>query len=300
MSKIIITEGDIRNMVLKTVTRLLNEEVGTSSAYLYWYPFSEFDEYCEENGLTEEYGRQLVAQGIVPAELVEKECFTIIASCDTRRGFDNDTGPWSDNGEVSYGGDYDEARQLIGQVKDENVKQILTNSLDMLTEPDTFEYTDFERLEKDDLFEGINEHDPDDPDYGQVGDWHVEQGQKRLANGGRFDSLEEFVSVAKNCELPLKAFEAYLTHSDIGLLDRGISLTFYPSSISFEAPDKSVGVTFGGWIVEDIDWEYGENEKCQYEGKIVRLEQGMIDWLDKEVAKWLEANYRTIEDKLYQ
>lgn len=67
------------------------------------------------------------------------------------------------------------------------------------------------------------------------------------------------------------SYDAYLTHSDIPLLDRGISLTF------FRTPNG-------------VDWKYGADERCKYNGEIVPLEKGMIPWLDKEVLRYIQEH----------
>jgi hypothetical protein len=300
--KIRITESDIVSMVVESVRRVLNERTqgGYETGSVEWIPFED-----NEDRMCDLYDKKIIPEGLYYASFDIEATRSCTNYSDSRR----EIAPYSDYGDVSYSGDYDEAIKLINQVTDPNVKNELMNSLNAALE--SIEFDDFEEYEPDPddyydsrrddgrLEEGIMEHDKDDIDYGQVGDWHVAQAQKSLSRGREFSSLNDFVETAKRCELPLRSYECYLTHSDIGLLDKMVHVYFYPSYISYDAPDPSVGVTFGGWEIESIDWAYAEDEQCSVNGKLEPLEQGKIEWLDNAIEKLIDDKFDNIVDKLY-
>lgn len=123
-----INESDIKAMIFEGACKILNEEYGTAYGHDEWMPFSEFDEVCKENNLTEDVAEELIQQGVVPEDL--NRDFLIQASCSRRNMFDYSTGPSSDDGEMSFYGEYDEAVALIEQVKDPKIQEVLRQSLD--------------------------------------------------------------------------------------------------------------------------------------------------------------------------
>ena len=86
-------------------------------------------------------------------------------------------------------------------------------------------------------------------------------------------------SMYESMDMGSKTYDAYLMHSDIPLLDRGISVSFFRSP-------------------EGIDWKYGADETCRHEGKIVPLEKGMVSWLDKGVLNYIQEHEQEIISKL--
>ena len=86
-------------------------------------------------------------------------------------------------------------------------------------------------------------------------------------------------SMYESMDMGGKTYDAYLMHSDIPLLDRGISVSFFRSP-------------------EGIDWKYGADETCRHEGKIVPLEKGMVSWLDKGVLNYIQEHEQEIISKL--
>lgn len=311
MAKIIIKESDIVKMVTEKLAMIFeamipeNSEYGTRYGSTDWSPFSENDRVCMENGLTEDVAEELIANGVIPEGLIRD--FLIQSSQDSLRGVDDASGPYENPSGQQFYGEYDEAKELIAQVQDPKLRDILEQSLQEACE--AIEYGEFEGNMPDpdekyetqlDLGEGIDEHDPDDVDYGQVGDWYQNQAMKSVQSGRVFKSKEDFEYVSRNLELPLQSVQVYLTHGDIGLLDKQVMVEYWPASISFEGPDRSVGITVGGWIVDDIDWEYGPEETCSYQGKIQPMKRGMIKWLDDAIEKHNEERFDDIVSLFYE
>ena len=147
------------------------------------------------------------------------------------------------------------------------------------------------------LEESINEHDPDDPDYGQVGDWYEMQAQQVSRSRTRsFKSAEEFEALSRRMGLEMQAVSAYVRPDRC---DKFMNIIFFPASISFDAPDPSVGWAGNGWQVDDIAFEYGKGEKCVINGETQDLVPGKIKWLDDSVNRYINEHEEQIIDNIY-
>ena len=293
MAKILISESDIKDMVLEGVHRVLEAiKHGTASGTGVWEPSEVFT----DSGLNDDEIDAMVRK----YPQIEWNGYNITAKVSSTE-YSGEDGPGnvaSHGNDKEFGGDYDKAVADISQLTNPVLKNKLTQSLKDFCE--SLEMDNFEQSYPEDymdLEEGaLNEHDPDDPDYGQVGDWYMDQAYKSLAKSGRrFNSIQDFISVNHNMDLELQLYEVYLTHSDIGLLDKGVSVIFYPGNITYENDDRG----FAGFVVEDVNYVYGDEETCSVQGKITKLEPGLIGWLDEGVDAYIEAHYDEIIEHFY-
>ena len=309
MAKIQITENDIQNMVKRGVMKLLEMRTehpdraysGAINAVDYLAMEKELGEQAEISALLQ----SAELPGLIPFDMYFP-------------GGVSGAGPDDNWGDIQHGNkeELESILQNAMLAKQNNpAREDLFDAYTMLvyaileaTDIDEFEY-EFGSYVEDEknvenphspLQEGLMEHDPDDRDFGQVGDWQQDQAIKAVSRGRTFKSKEDFEGVAYRLDLPLKSTQVYLTHNDIGLLDKQVMVEYWPESIYYESPDREVGISFGGWVVEDIDWEYGPEETCSFEGKIQPMKRGMIGWLDDAIEKYNEDKLDAIIDLLYQ
>lgn len=293
MAKITITESDIKHMVLDGVKKLFEAiKYGTASGTGVWEPSEVFT----DSGLDDDEIDAMVRR----YPQIEWNGYTITAKVSSTE-YSGEDGPGnvaSHGDDKEFGGDYDKAVADISQLTNPVLKNKLTQSLNNFCE--SLEMEDFEESYPEDYMDleenTLNEHDPDDRDYGQVEDWRMEQAYKSLIkNGRRFDSIQDFITVNHNMDLDLHLYETYLMHSDIPLLNNGVTVIFYPGSITYESDDRG----FGGFVVEDVGYVYGDEETCSVEGKITKLEPGLIGWLDKGVDAYIDSHYDEIINHFY-
>ncbi len=138
--KIRITESDIVSMVVESVGRVLNERTqgGYETGSVEWIPFED-----NEDRMCDLYDKKIIPEGLYYASFDIEATRSCTNYSDSRR----EIAPYSDYGDVSYSGDYDEAIKLINQVTDPNVKNELMNSLNAALE--SIDFDDFEEYEPD-------------------------------------------------------------------------------------------------------------------------------------------------------
>lgn len=118
--------------------------------------------------------------------------------------------------------------------------------------------------------------------------------------GKRFNSPEEFLKVVRNFDIPINTFETTLTHSDIPLLDKGVSVIFYPESLGSDKDDPKVGHKGNGWEVNgSIYFEYSEGQYANVNQENVPLKYGMIPWLDNAINEFIDEHFYEIEEKFF-
>ena len=319
MAKIQITESEIQGMVKRGVMKLL--EMRTEHAdRSYSGSINAVDYLAMEKDLGE--------QSEISALLQSAELPNLIPFDMYFPGGVSGAGPDDNWGDIQHGNkeELESILQKAMLAKQNNpAREDLFDAYTMLvyaileaTDIDEFEYEygsyveneqsadnpyepdpDMQPGGHDYLEEGLMEHDPDDRDFGQVEDWKQEQAIKAVSRGRNFRSKEDFEGLVSRLDLPLQSAQVYLTHGDIGLLDKQVMVEYWPESIYYESPDPEVGISFGGWVVEDIDWEYGPEETCSFEGKIQPMKRGMIGWLDDAIEKYNEEKFDAIVELLY-
>ena len=260
---IALDESDIKAMIFEGAMCILKEEHGTAYGAGDWMPFTEFDDVCREEGLTEDVAEKLIADGIIPDAL--NRDFMLQASCPRKNMFDPSCGPTSSDGEKSCYGEYDEAKALIDQVKDERIKGILLQSLQAAC--DAIECDDFQ---------------PDEPDP----DERYESRRDMDEIGGSYQKLPfeepQPTEPAKQWSglYEGRAYDTWIGHSDIP----GSDGRFY--NIEFSTPDG--GKTINYRILGDT-----KNGPCE------PYVPGDEWQLHKEIMQYIQDHMGTIKANLF-
>ena len=285
MTKIRLTESDIVKMVYRAV-KALNESkrYGTAYASGSWDPY----EALEKAGYNEDQ--------IDGMNLPLSYCYDIKVSqsCTVYDGEDGPGNVADYEGERSFGGEYDKAMEDIEKIPDENLKKVLKD--DLMSCCENLDLEEFEEEASPDewLWETRQLHEYRDPEL---------EFRKNVENGMDFQTKEEYERVAHLMGWDeAKPYEVYITHSDSdrGLIDRPVHVFFFPAHIYYEKDDPSVGYQGRGWVIDEIDWEYGEDEVTSVNGKTVPLKFGIVGWLDEEVNKYCAKHEEEIKKHLYQ
>jgi len=154
---------------------------------------------------------------------------------------------------------------------------------------DDEEEEDFDEInDEGDIDEQLAEHDPDDRDFGHVGDSIYDKAMQKMKQNGRvFTSLEDFKMTNRRLGLEMRTCDVWINPGV-----KSIKVIFYPASISSDSYGD-------GWVIDDIDFEYGEEEVCSIQGEIQPLVYGKIKWLDDFVNKYANEHEEEIINNIY-
>lgn len=285
MKRIKITENDLKKMIMEGVIALMEMETFHPEKKLkFSIDASEFLSQVYQFGEPEEIEEILSQAGlpsVIPFELY-------FPGGKTGAGPDDYWGKIEVLNKTQLNSILQKAEALITSRSETSE---LFHKYQLLIDEAT-EISDFEELEGGRLAQfmcdtdGVDtpsEPDPDSlpggHDYGkEFGDINEDAPERTTPQSYSFNTQFEFERAVENFNLPLHIFDAYLTHSDIGLLDRPLHVVFYPGAIS-ECEDGNIKV-------DDVSFEYGDDERCSVDGKLEILKVGKISWLDKAVSEF--------------
>ncbi len=263
-----ITGADIQEMIYRGAMKILEsideiKRTGTSYGDCSWCPFSPEDPICAERGLTDEVAEQLAANGVIPAGLVNRD-FDIQASCDCTRGTDPDSGPFSNCGNKSYYGEYDEAVSLINQVTDESVKQTLMDSLNSACEGIECERFEDYEPDPDEKYETMRDMGEGTDRYVKPPFEYPQPTEPAKQWGGLYEGRE---------------YDTWLGHSDIpGSDGRFFNIVFY------------------------LDQNGQINYRCNGDSNQTNPEPYMPTpggWLDKQIREYMASHIGEIKANLF-
>lgn len=143
----------------------------------------------------------------------------------------------------------------------------------------TINSKDLKKMVAESIARILKEHDPDDPDFGQLGDWEDMKMSNSLFNNRsrRFNSYSEFLDFKREYDDLLEVSEV----RPVKINNGSISILLYPSCMYFPS-DGEVDIEEISWSTED------------------ESQNGMIDpATEQKIEQFIDTRFDDIKEKMW-
>ena len=143
----------------------------------------------------------------------------------------------------------------------------------------TISSEDLKKMVAESVARILKEHDPDDPDFGQVGDWEDMKMSNSLFNNRsrRFNSYSEFLDFKREYDDLLEVSEV----RPVKINNGSVSILLYPSCMYFPS-DGEVDIEEISWTTED------------------ESQNGMIDpATEQKIEQFIDTRFDDIKEKMW-